>query len=292
LDREPRQHGDLGLAASGADIHTIDGILISHLHIDHMADLSAVVKSMYFQARQAGDPRPATNPVRIYGPNENLANAQTKQFPSSVDYVDALYNISNTEKPLGIERYMHSFTTAISGGQFAYTVTNLPLNLAGATYNVLTTADGLVVKSIGVFHGPVPSVAFRIEYKGHSIVYTGDTNSKLPPPPASTGALAPGLIALSTDADLLIYDTAITDTEPNIYAGDPMFFQLHTTPTTMGQVSAQARAKTLVLSHITPITSDAIDEVKTLVRAQGYTGKIKVAKDLKVYNLGADDHDD
>ncbi len=289
-DGKPRLLMDVGggtfqrIAASGADIKDLDYILISHLHIDHMADLSAVIKSIYFQARQDYAPRPATHPIAIYGPDENLANAQTRQFPSSQKYVDTLY-----DKDVGIERYMNSFATAISGGQFAYTVANLTPTLTGPATEIIHTADGLVIKTAGVFHGPVPSVAFRVEYKGHSVVYSGDTNSKLP-----TGALSPAMVALSQDADLLIYDTAITDTEPS-RPGDTFFFQLHTTPTTMGQIASQARAKTLVLSHITPITDVALDEVKTLIRAQGFTGNIKIASDLKVYNLGGDgkhSHDD
>ncbi len=300
-DGKPRLLMDVGggtyarLAESGTNIRNIDGILISHLHIDHMADLSAMVKTIYFHARQMKEPRPSTNPVRIWGPTENLTNAQTKQFPSSEDYVDALYNVANAEKPLGIERYMNTFASAIHGGKFAYDVKNLGINLTGATTEIMNTADGLKVTSIGVFHGPVPSVAFRIDYKGHSIVYTGDTNSKIPAGPLA-GSNSPGLISLASNADLLIYDTAITDTKPDEYPyvdatniGDTLFFQLHTTPTTMGQVAAQSNVKTLVLSHLTPVTEPALDEVKAAVRAQGFTGKIKVAKDLRVYNLGVDD---
>jgi len=53
--------------------------------------------------------------------------------------------------------------------------------------------DGLLVRSIAVDHGPVPALAFRIDYKGHSIVYSGDT--------ASHG---PNMITIAQDADVLI----------------------------------------------------------------------------------------
>ena len=59
---------------------------------------------------------------------------------------------------------------------------------------VLRTDDGLVITAIAVDHGPVPAVAYRIEYKGHSIVYSGDT--------ASNG---PNMITISREADLLIH---------------------------------------------------------------------------------------
>ena len=56
----------------------------------------------------------------------------------------------------------------------------------------------------------------------------------------------------------------------------------------MGEVAAAANVKKLILSHITPVTESRLKEVKELVRAN-YKGKIKAAKDLKVYNLGDDD---
>ncbi|HEY5602678.1 MAG TPA: MBL fold metallo-hydrolase [Gammaproteobacteria bacterium] len=294
-DGKPRLLMDLGggsyqrIGESGATIQNIDAILLTHLHIDHMADLSAAIKGIYFHAREHDEPRLADRPIRIFGPNVNAAN----QFPASATYVETLYDAS-----VGLERYLHTFSRAISGGEFAYEVTNLSPNPGGAITTIIDDADGLVVKSVGVFHGPVPSVAFRIEYRGHSIVYTGDTNSRMPPAtlnPDATNPLSQQLIELAAGADLLIYDTAITDTEPGKVApapgflGDRLFFNLHTTPATMGQIASQANAKTLVLSHITPITEAAIDEIKDVVRAQNFSGRIKVARDLKVYNLGGDD---
>jgi hypothetical protein len=69
------------------------------------------------------------------------------------------------------------------------------------------------------------------------------------------------------------------------------FLLLHTTPARMGQVAAAANVKTLVLSHLTPNTEPNIGEMKKSIRAQGYVGKIKVAEDLKIFNLGHDDKD-
>lgn len=92
------------------------------------------------------------------------------------------------------------------------------------------------------------------------------------------------MVALSQDVDLLIYDTAITETLP----ANPLFHVLHTEPRRLGEVAAAANVKKLVLSHITPVTETRIKEVKKVIR-ENYSGKIKVAKDLKVYNLGDDD---
>jgi ribonuclease BN (tRNA processing enzyme) len=134
---------------------------------------------------------------------------------------------------------------------------------------VYKSRGGLKVSAIAVKHGPVPSVAYRIEYKGKSIVYSGDTNSE-----------SQNMITIARNADLLIYDAAIMDTHPN-----PAMLQLHTTPTRMGQVAAAAGVEELVLSHLTPNTSPNLDAVEDLIRAAGYRDDISEAKDLKVFNL-------
>jgi len=301
-DGKPRILMDVGggtfksLAMSGTIIPNLDTILLSHLHIDHTADLSAMIKTIYFHARGAGIAR--TAPINIYGPDVGGPNNYFKdangnlttvhQYPSTTEYANDHYAMPN-----GAERYLYVFAPAIDTtpagdhGAFKWTATDLPSvpllppaapglpPQPAPVHTVLSTPDGLVIKSIGVIHGPVPAVGYRIEYKGHSIVYSGDTSSK-----------TPNMVTLASGADVLIYDTSIMDVAPS-----PVFQALHTTPMRMGQVAAAAGVKTLVLSHITPITEPNLDAIKSEIRAQGFTGRIRVAHDLKVFNLDDVDHD-
>ncbi|MGA7800981.1 MAG: MBL fold metallo-hydrolase [Gammaproteobacteria bacterium] len=285
VDGTPRILMDMGggtfksLAMSGANIHTVDLMLLSHMHIDHQGEVPAMVKTLYFQSRAAGVFR--TAPINFFGPGANgipfpaavFPDAATvAQYPSTSDYINGLFNIKT-----GIDRYVHIFTRAISGGVFNYTVTDIPAppppQVGGQTISTIYDQGGLVVKAIAVVHGPCPAVAYRIEYKGHSIVYSGDTDSQ-----------TSNMIKIAQGADLLIYDTSITDTLPN-GPNDSVFFTLHTTPTRMGQVAAAAGVKHLLLSHLTPITTPRLDQVKSLIRAQGFTGVLSSAKDLEVLNL-------
>jgi ribonuclease BN (tRNA processing enzyme) len=275
-DGKPRILMDVGggtyqrLAASGINIHDMDIILLSHLHLDHTGDLGSIIKTIYFHNNGAQTSR--TNPIHIYGPEESRAtfpNTNISQYPATSKYADDHFAL-----PDGSDRYLNLFAGAISQGasKFNYKSHDLKSLVPGAIVEeVLRTADGLLIEAIAVDHGPVPAVAYRIEYKGHSIVYSGDT--------ASNGA---NMVTISRDADLLIYDTAITETLPPI----PVFHVLHTSPTRIGQVAFEANVKKLVLSHITPNTEPRMESIKETIRSQGYTGKIKVAKDLKVYNLG------
>jgi ribonuclease BN (tRNA processing enzyme) len=294
----------LRIGQSGASIKDVDTFLISHLHIDHMGDLDAIVKDMYFQNRVANIsttpvnyPDGRTKPFNVFGPGANPATFQavlnldppitvndpwpdlldtsTKQYPSTSEFVNDMFNINT-----GQDRYLHIFSQMISAGVFGYTVTDVSPNWKAYNPDEIVNENGLKITAVGVNHGPAPALAFRIDYKGHSIVYSGDTSSA-----------KDNMISLAKDADLLIYDTSITDTLPNSTPNDRMFFTLHTTPTRMGQVAAGANVKKLVFSHLTPNTEPRIDEVESLVTAAGYTGKMSEAFDLKVYNLDYDHHD-
>lgn len=301
VDGKPRILMDVGggtyqrIAESGVNIRELDTVLLSHLHIDHTGDLSAAIKTVYFHNNLARGMNPAIPgrkaPINIYGPASTafamhpvigplsvLSNGEL-QYPSTKDYVHDHYSIEG-----GVERYLEAFAPAISGGKstFAYTAKDLSSDWALRTRNsgdidakgVETILDegGLKITSIAVNHGPVPAVAFRIDYKGHSIAYTGDISSK-----------TLNMVTLAQDADLLIYDTAITEALPL----NPVFHGLHTEPRRIGVVAGAANVKKLVLSHLTPVTEPRIKEVKSVIR-ENYVGSIKVAKDLKVYNLDDD----
>ncbi len=272
IDGKPRILMDAGggtfarLAESGVKIDTVDRVLLSHMHIDHVADLSAMLKTVYFHALARGVPR--TAPIHIYGPGANgvpFPNSGVAQYPATSTWVDAHYGM-----PDGVERYLNVFAKAIKGGEFHYDVHDLSPDFKNRHQpQKVFEADGVVVSSIPVHHGPAPALAYRVEYKGKSLVFSGDTNSQ-----------TDNMQAIGSGADLLIYDTAVMDQSDN-----PVFLALHTPPTRMGQVVAAAKPRKLVLSHITPSTNPHLDRVKRLIRAQGYEGDIEAAHDLAVYNL-------
>jgi ribonuclease BN (tRNA processing enzyme) len=278
-DGTPRVLMDVGggtyqrVAQSGVNLKDLDIILLSHLHIDHTGDLSAVIKTVYFHNNLAGTAR--KDPVHIYGPIENgtpFPDTAIPQYPSTSTYVDDHYAL-----PGGTERYLNIFAKAISNqrSEFHYQSHDLRSMVEAATIEeVLNTDDGLLIESIAVDHGPVPALAFRITYKGHSIVYSGDT-----------GSTGPNMVTIARNADLLIYDTAIMDDLPPI----KVFHDLHTEPTRLGEVAFEANVKKLVLSHITPVTEPRLKEIKHIIRKQGYHGNIRVAQDLKVFNLRDND---
>lgn len=273
-DDQPRAFMDLGsgtfksIAESGAQVGQVNDILLSHLHIDHTSDLPGVIKGIYFAGRLEG--KPHTAPIQVYGPNAWPAGFPfANMFPSTSQFMNALFG------PSGIYRYLKPFVDGTDGppplGVFGYQVHDLsPVYQGEPPVTTILDDNGLVIKEIPVSHYEAPNIAYRIEYKGYSIVYTGDTNST-----------TDNIIRLAKGADVLIYDTSILDNEPPPISP---FHKRHTTPTRIGQVAAAANPKELVLSHLTPVSLPNITTIENIIRQQGYTGKISVAKDLKVYN--------
>lgn len=308
VDGEPKILMDAGggtfqrLAASGVDVKDLDIILLTHLHIDHMGDLSPIVKTVYFHNRAFNLANPGTfppgrtAPFRIYGPATNGvpfppnvfpdADPDVPQYPDTTEFVDSHYKFKNKDEDVipGNERYLHIFSRAISGGIFGYESMDVPAGWTAYNEKTILNDKGLKIKAVGVNHGPVPALAFRIEYKGKSIVYSGDTSSRSTLPDGTPLANGGNMVEISKGADLLIYDTAIMDDEPN-GPNDAVFFALHTTPSRIGEVATAAGVKKVLLSHLTRVTQDRTDEIKTLIRNQGFDGRIKAAEDLQVINL-------
>jgi ribonuclease BN (tRNA processing enzyme) len=269
------------LGMSGAHIGQVNTVLLSHMHIDHVSELPGIIKGIYFDGQLSGGRH--TAPIDVYGPEGRAGSAVypgSPVFPSVSEYMDAMF-----AKDTGSFTYLRRFVGGVDGGPqiigtFGYKAHDLSsVWNAGYAPNVIvdTMVDDseLKITEVAVDHFEAPAVAYRIDYKGHSIVYTGDTHST-----------SENLVSLASGADILIYDTSILDNVPNPLSP---FAKRHTTPKRIGEVARDAGVKFLVLSHLTPVSDPNIDAIKTEIAAQGYTGHIRVAKDLKVYNLGDDD---
>jgi len=265
VDGTPRILMDLGggtfksIAESGAHIHTVNDILLSHLHIDHSSDLPAVVKGLYLDGAVRRSPH--VKPLQIFGPDNAMHIAHFK--PTSAFLKDEF-------GPQGEYAYLKSFVDGGHLGKFGYQAHDIPSDFHNASIHTLVDHNGLVVKAIAVDHYDAPAVAYRIDYKGRSIVFTGDTHTT-----------TDDVERLARNADVLIYDTSIMPKDPPPRTA---FHKRHTVPSRIGQVAAAAGVKELVLSHLTPKSLPNIDTIERIIRNQGFAGKISEARDLKVYN--------
>jgi ribonuclease BN (tRNA processing enzyme) len=209
------------------DLHALDVMLLTHLHIDHAGDVPGFVKSRDLSTQGALT-------FRIFGP------AAGGDYPSTTDFIDRLFGSR------GAFAYLRTFRN-----ELRFAVTDLPTQANAGVNEVLHDGD-LHITSIAVHHDDVPALAFRIEHAGHAIVVSGDLASK-----------NENLTTLAANADVLVYDTAVLD-PPRSPAN---LYDFHTAPHRIGEVARAAHVRTLVLSHITPQVDGAHDEVLAAIRA-------------------------
>jgi ribonuclease BN (tRNA processing enzyme) len=221
------------------DLDKMDIVLLTHLHIDHSADLPSV-----FNARSLSADDPIT--YHVFGPDAG------GEFPSTTKFLHLIFDRG------GIYQYQRGFGVeeTIDGKDLA-TALNTPET------EIFSDGD-LHIREIATHHGDCPSVAYRVEFRGESITFSGDMDAS---------ALA-NLEKLAKDTNLLVLHAAILD-PPDTPA---ILLTLHTPPKQLGEAAKAANAKHVVLSHIPPVVEDHQAGVLRSMRAS-YSGPIEFAHD-------------
>jgi ribonuclease BN (tRNA processing enzyme) len=118
--------------------------------------------------------------------------------------------------------------------------------------------DGMTVTAFGIPHANIPALAYRVQTRDVSVVFSTDQNGT-----------NPKFVDFAKGADILIMHMAIA-------AGAPPS-PLHASPAVVGRVAQAAGIKRLIVSHIGPYDLDAaIAELKT-----SYTGALTIGADLQ-----------
>jgi len=136
----------LRFGESGATMSNLDVILLTHLHVDHTADLSALVKSAFFEDRQ--------RPLPLFGPPGN------KNFPSTTRFIQTLFG-----NPNGAYRYLSEIPITAH-------------NFVSGSNEIRQIYDtgGIRIVAAQVVHGGVPAIGYRVELDNVSIAFSGDTD--------------------------------------------------------------------------------------------------------------------
>jgi ribonuclease BN (tRNA processing enzyme) len=221
------------------DVGKVDTVLLTHLHIDHSADLAA-----FFNERALTSDGPIA--YHIFGPDG------AGLFPKTSRFVDLLVERD------GAFAYQKTF-----GARESFSVRDLPIRLNSASSKIVDD-NGLVVEEIATHHDDCPSVAYRISYKGVVVVFSGDMDS----------SALPNLVQLARNADLLIFNCAVLDPPDS----PSQLYALHTPPKKIGQAARDTGAKSLLLSHLAPDVLGQQDAVRKSIRAS-FTGPIQFATD-------------
>ncbi len=229
------------LAQSGARFSDISMVLISHLHPDHVSDLPAVMWSARQTRRDA---------LPIFGPTGDEA------APPFTTFVSRLF-----DPKTGAYEVLGSVMANAPLNPTQMRIDAHDLDVTKTDPSPVWDRDGIIVTAMGIPHGNLPNLAYRIETQGKTVVYSSDQNGTNPRFPA-----------FAQGADLLIMHLAI-----GVGANNP----IQALPLVVGQVAQSAHPKRLVLSHIGNFDLDAaLADVK-----KTYTGPLTVAADLQCYQV-------
>jgi ribonuclease BN (tRNA processing enzyme) len=236
----------LRFGESGATMSDLDVILLTHLHVDHTADLTALVKSSFFEERHRSLP--------VYGPDGN------KIFPSTTRFIKTLFAAPN-----GAYQYLSDFVTPGAADSYLLEAHNV----VPAEHEVrqIYDARGTRIFATRVVHGGVPAIAYRVELDNVSIAFSGDTDG-------NNGNLE----RLAHNANLFVAHNAVPEGATGVERS------LHMPPSVIGKIASTAAVKQLVLAHRMLRTLGRESESLAAIRST-YSGAVAFADDLQCFQV-------
>ncbi len=247
------------------DLGRLDGVMLTHFHSDHIDGLGQFGILHWTLAT-------ADEPLALIG-------------PTGVEQVAEGFNTAYAQDKVLRTRHHGESIAPSGGGGFRAVPFATPTKPT-----VIFEADGLRVTAFPVDHDPVrPAVGYRFDYKGRSVVISGDTDRSASLERAAKGAdlllheaLQPRLVRSMT--------TALEDT------GDKTTAQItrdilsyHASPEEAAQSAAAAGVDQLVLTHlIPPLPSRLFYPAFLGDAAKFYDGPIVVGEDGMLFTLPPD----
>jgi ribonuclease BN (tRNA processing enzyme) len=211
-------------------------ILVSHLHPDHVSDLPGVLWSGRMTRNDS---------LPVIGPSGNDA------APSFLAFLDRQFDPKN-----GAFEVLGS-TMAKAPGNPGVRLDAAIVDVTKQEPTTVFDRDGIKVTALGIPHGNLPTLAYRVETQGRSVVFSSDQNGTNPRFPE-----------FAKGANLLVMHLAI-----GVGANNPN----QALPAVVGSVAQSANPRRLVLSHIAQFDLDAaVADVK-----RNYSGPLTVGADLQ-----------
>ncbi|MDE3114428.1 MAG: MBL fold metallo-hydrolase [Pseudomonadota bacterium] len=216
-------------------LENVAGVLITHFHSDHIPELGELRLQTWGAGRRVHLP--------VYGP------------PGVGEVVAGFEEAYALDTAYRTEHHGAQFLPPAAAPMEAHPV---PIP-DGATTAVVLNEDGLKITAIRVHHAPAtPAYGYRFDYKGRSIVISGDTTPDEDLARAAKGAdvlvhegLQPQMVAALGAA----LKAAGKDRPAKIMHDIPGY---HSSPVGAARIANEAGAKLLVFTHLLPPLPDWI----------------------------------
>ena len=254
--------GARNLQLMGFDIASVDGVLLTHFHSDHIDGLGPLALNYWTQGT-------ATAPMPVHGP---------QGIEAVIEGFNAFYATDMTYR---VAHHGEAIVPSSGGGAAA-----VPFAIGDAPVVVLERG-GLTITAFRVDHDPVrPAVGYRFDYRGRSVVISGDA------------ARSPMLERAARGADILVHDalqpklvgkmTEALDRRGNANTAQITrdILDYHASPEDAAKSARAAGVKQLVLSHLVPPLPARFIYPAFLGDAPAlFDGEITVGEDGMVFSL-------
>jgi ribonuclease Z len=227
-------------------------VFLTHLHADHVGDMPTLLWSLAKSGRR--------DPVEVWGPAGETKNLGTLAYTQHLEAAHAWDTQSMKGHP---------------GQSGAHTITTeIPYDKPAKVYE----RNGVKISSFPVTHIMKGAVGYRIDYKGNSVVFSGDTR------PSETL-----LEACKGGVDLLIHETfpsaAVFAKKASVpkEQAELVVNKTHTSPAMVGKVFKRAGARMSVMWHLV-VDHETVGPAYQEMRSQ-YDGPVTIAQDLTVFNI-------
>jgi len=243
-------------------IANVNAVLLTHFHSDHIGDLGEMGTQTWIAGRQ--------HPLDVYG-------------PPGVTQVVAGFNEAYGADVTGRVAHHGEVNLPRAAGQLVAHEVALP----GDAGTVVFDQGGLRITMFPVDHHPVaPAVGYRFDYRGRTVVVSGDTKKSAVLPQQARGADILVHEALRSDMIALAVEVATRLGQQRLAQMAKDILDYHTTPVEAAEIAAQAGVPHLVLTHLVPAPNNFLQRRMFLNGVSDvYKGKVTLGADYDRFTL-------
>ncbi len=238
----------------GLPVTSTTKLFLTHLHADHVGDVPTLLGSLAKSGRR--------DPVEVWGPA-----GETKEL-GTIAYAE------HTEKAALWDIKSLSGHPDQSGAKLI--AKEVPYDKPATVYE----KNGVKISSFPVIHVLNGAIGYRLDYRGNTVVFSGDTRP------------CKNVIDACDGADLLIHETfpsaKIFAKKAGVPDAQAVFIvnNFHTSPAMVGNVFKKAGARMSVMWHL-GIDHETVGSVFEDMQ-KVYDGPATIAQDLTVFNITKD----